>query len=267
MPLYLSRPEIFPDDTTVVPSSGSPEQAALIADEIDVGNEDFVERLEQFSDLASVLYTELMKATRNAVGRLMPGRPLRVLDLCSGVGMVSLSLLQTELPVKRLTLADISPELMSRARSFLAKRLGPDHLPPTDTVRLDLLTDDPTDRLAGPFDLILCSNGFQHFPAKRQAVLLRQLRDLLVPNGVLVFASHFKLLRADWKNALVDGYLESMRSRNAPEAFLAQVHHHIHHFHTYVNLREVYEWMEAAGFGFYECVFRQDEVGVLVAVG
>lgn len=266
MPVELAHTDLFPDDTTVVPTSGSAEQAALLADEVEFGTEDFLDRLQEFSDLAAAFYDELMAACQNVVAEALPGRRLRVLDLCSGVGLVTLRLLGTELPIERVTLADLSPELMERARVILARRVDPNRLPPLETVEIDLLVTDLAERLAGPYDLVITSNAFQHFPSARQAELVRQIHDLLAPSGVFIFGSHFKLIRPAWKQALVDGYLQRMRQHGAPAPALAQVDSHMRHFHTYVNLREAYDWLAAAGFRFYECVFRKEEVGILVAV-
>ena len=41
---------------------------------------------------------------------------------------------------------------------------------------------------------------------------------------------------------------------------------HVNQFHNYVNLRDAYEWLEAAELGFYECVYRKNEMGIFVAV-
>lgn len=266
MPLQLSRPELFPDDTSIVPASGSPEQAVLLADELELGTEAYLERLKQLSDITNDIYPQLMAACRNTVAQALPGRPLRVLDLCCGIGVVTLELIEAGLPVERVTLADLSPELISRAQAILAKRLGADRLPPIDTALLDVLADDLTERLEGQYDLVVSCNTFQHFPPERQAELFRQIHQLLAPSGAFVFESHFKLVRPAWKQYIVDSYQAQLRRHGAPETFVAHAGEHINHFHYYVNLREVYEWLEAAQFGFYECVFRKDEIGIFAAV-
>lgn len=73
-------------------------------------------------------------------------------------------------------------------------------------------------------------------------------------------------MRPHWKQFLVDSYQRRLRQHGAPEQLVADAAEHIHRFHNYVNLREGYEWLEAAGFGFYDCVFRKDEVAILAAV-
>lgn len=265
MPLHVARPQLFPDDTNPLPAPGSPEQAALLDDELEVGTERYLDFLSQLSDVTDNIYPELVAACRNAVAQAMPGRALRVLDLCAGVGVVTLHLVQADLPIERVTLADLSPTLLDRAQAILGRRLGA-ALPPIDTAQLDVLADALADRAGGPFDLVVTCNAFQHFPRAQQAALFRQIAGVLAPSGVFVFASHFKLLRPQWKQFLVDGYQRRLRQHGAPEPVVANAGVHVHRFHNYVNLREGYEWLEAAGFGFYECVFRKDEVAILVAV-
>lgn len=264
MPLHFERPQLFPDDTNPLPAPGSREQHALIEDELEIGNETYLERLQQFSTVTDNIYPELVNACRDVVAQVMPGRPLRFLDLCSGIGLVSLRLLEAGLPISSISLVDISDELMDRAQRILrSKRPG---LPPLSRHQADLLVGDLAELVEGKFDLIVTCNAFQHFPKERQAALFRQIRGLLSDNGVFVFSSHFKRLRPDWKERMIAEYQERMRTFGAPEAAVAGAALHISQFHNYANLIDAYNWMEAAEFSFYECVFRKDEVAVLAAV-
>jgi SAM-dependent methyltransferase len=265
MPLQLVRPQLFPDDTNPLPAPGSREQHALIEDELEIGNETYLERLQQFSSVTDNIYPELVAACRDVVAQTMPDRPLRVLDLCSGIGMVSLMLLNAGMPISSIALVDISAELMERAQRILRAKRGAS-LPPLTTHRADLLVGDLRERVEGKFDLVVTCNAFQHFPKERQAELFRQIRGLLSDDGVFVFCSHFKRLRPDWKGRMIAEYQDRMRTLGAPETAVAGAATHISQFHNYANLIDAYNWMEAAEFSFYECVFRKDEVAVLAAV-
>ncbi len=265
MPLQFVRPQLFPDDTNPLPAPGSLEQSALIADELEIGNETYLERLQQFSEVTDNIYPELVAACRDVVAQTLPGRPLRFLDLCSGIGMVSLMLLNAGLPLASLSLVDISTELMNRAKQILRTKRGA-ALPPISTHQMDLLEGNLADAVDGKYDLVATCNAFQHFPKERQAELFRQIRGLLSDDGVFVFCSHFKRLRPDWKGRMIEEYQERMRKMGAPEDKVAGAATHISQFHNYANLIDAYNWMEAAEFSFYECVFRKDEVAVFVAV-
>ncbi len=266
MPLHVARPELFPDDTNPLPRAGSPEQAALLADELAQGTEGYLDFLRQLSDVTDDIYPELTSACVQTAAQALPGRRLRVLDLCCGIGVVTLRLVEAGLPIASVTLADLSPELIGRAQAMLARRLGAGSVPPLDTLELDLLVDDLPTRADGRYDLVVTCNAFQHFPRARQAALFAQIHDVLAPSGVFVFGSHFKLVRPAWKRSLVDGYQDRMRRHGASAEALANAATHVEQFHNYVNLRDGYEWLEAAGFGFYECVFRKHEVGIFAAV-
>jgi SAM-dependent methyltransferase len=265
MPLHYTKPQLFPDDTNPLPMAGTPEQQALLEDELEIGTESYFERLQQFSDRTDNIYPELIGACRNALAQALPGKPLRVLDLCSGVGIVSYELLKAGLSIESLTLADMSPVLLERAVAILKKRVGSALPKAVNTVVTDLLVDDLRTKLT-QYDLVVTCNAFQHFPRERQAELFKQIHDLLAPNGVFVFESHFKLLRPNWKQHLLTEYQASMRQQGAPEDFVVGAARHINEFHNYVNLSDAYNWLEAAGFGFYECVFRRQEIGILAAV-
>jgi SAM-dependent methyltransferase len=265
VPLRVSRPQTFPDDTNPLPTAGSREQAALLDDELEIGHEGYFERLQQFSDVTDNIYPELIRACRNVLAQVRPNEPLRVLDLCSGVGIVSLELLRSGLPIASISLADLSRELLGRAQALIAKR-HPEILGRVDTVELDLLIHDLDSRLNGSYDLVVTCNAFQHFPRERQAQLFQQIQRLLKPLGVFVFESHFKLLRPGWKDYLITEYQTRLRDKGAPPAFVEQTAYHLHHFHNYINLFDAYNWLENAEFAFYECVFRKDEIGILVGV-
>jgi SAM-dependent methyltransferase len=265
MPLRYPNPQLFPDDTNPLPTSGSAEQQDLLEDELEIGTESYFERLQQFTDRTDNIYPELMGACRNVTAQALPNQSLRVLDLCSGVGIVSQELLKADFPIASITLADMSAVMLERAVALLEKYRGPDITKRVTTVVTDLLVDDLREKV-GQYDLVVTCNAFQHFPRERQAVLFAQIHDLLAPNGVFVFESHFKVLRPNWKQQLVLEYQASMRQQGAPEEFVIKAARHIYEFHNYVNLADAYNWLEAAGFSYYECVFRKQEIGILAAV-
>lgn len=266
MPLKLSRRDLFPDDTNPLPEAGSAEQSALLEDELEIGTEDYFKRLQQFSNITDNIYPELIAATKGVVAEALGDKPLRVLDLCSGIGIVSFKLLEEKLPIDSLTLADLSPELLQRALAYLRKHHGPEPVRKVDTVQLDLLVNDLRQRSHPPYDLVITCNAFQHFPRERQCELFKQVYDILDPSGVFIFESHFKLLCPEWKKQIVDEHQAQMRAHGAPAEMIAKARDHFYNFHNYLNLVDVYNWLETAGFGFYDCVFRQHVIGIFAAV-
>src|SRR5882724_13044800 len=119
MPIHVKRTDLFPDDVNPLPTAGSREQAALVDDELEIATEAYFERLQQFSEVTDNIYPELIGACRNVIAEAAPNRPLRVLDLCSGIGIVSLQLLAADFQIAELTLADLSSEILGRATQLL----------------------------------------------------------------------------------------------------------------------------------------------------
>jgi len=265
MPIHVKRTDLFPDDVNPLPTAGSREQAALVDDELEIATEAYFERLQQFSEVTDNIYPELIGACRNVIAEAAPNRPLRVLDLCSGIGIVSLELLAADFQIAELTLADLSSEILGRATQLLAKR-QPAIAGRVKTTQLDLLADDLRAKCSGPYDLVVTCNAFQHFPRERQAALFAQIHEILAPDGVFIFESHFKPLRPRWKRTMIESYQTRARSHGAPAAFLDEIADHIENFHNYVNLYEVYNWLESGQFSYFDCVFRKDEIGIFAAV-
>jgi ubiquinone/menaquinone biosynthesis C-methylase UbiE len=266
MPITLRRTDLFPDDTNPLPTSGSPEQAALIEDELQLGNEAYVQSLNKISDVAGQIYPELVSNALSVLRAVGIARPLRVFDLCSGIGIMALSLVERDVSIAELTLVDVSDEMLARARTLLDKSPGRKKVAHLVTTRLDPLVDDLERFAPASFDLVTSCNAFQHFPRPRQRALFQHVHRLLVPSGVFMFASHFKPLRPDWKGSIVEEAQASLRRHNAPAAEVAHAAEHINWYHNYLNSVDVYNWLEGAGFGFFDCVFRRFIIGIFAAV-
>lgn len=267
MPITLTRRDIFPDDLNELPTAGSPEQQGLLEDEHEIGNEDYLKSLEKLSDVTDNIYPELIAACINTLDEAHPKKkPLRVMDLCSGVGLVSLKLIERDIEIEELTLVDLSPLLLERALVLLRKSPNIHKVRNIRIVQLDLLVDDLGRWKPESFDLVVTCNAFQHFPRERQRHLFASIQRLLGANGVFVFGSHFKLMRPNWKEFIIEDMLQTLRKHGAPDATVENARHHVARYHNYLNVADVYNWLEAAGFGFFDCVFRRFIIGIFAAV-
>jgi SAM-dependent methyltransferase len=267
MPITLKRTDIFPDDTNPLPTAGSSEQNRLLEDELEIGNEEYLKSLEKLSDVTDNIYPELIGGCVNALREVQPAaKPLRIMDLCSGVGLVSLKLLERDIEIEELTLVDLSPVLLERATMLLQRSPNFHKVRRMRTVQLDLLADDLERWSPESFDLVVTCNAFQHFPRERQRHLFQRIQRILATNGVFVFGSHFKLMRPDWKEYLIDDMQQTLRKHGAPDATVVNARHHVERYHNYLNVADVYNWLEGAGFGFFDCVFRQFIIGIFAAV-
>jgi SAM-dependent methyltransferase len=266
MPITYRRTDLFPDDTNALPMAGSAEQGLLLADEHEIGNADYLKSLEKLSDVTDAIYPELIGSCVNVLKTLGKTRRLRVMDLCSGVGLVSMKLLEQDLEIEELTLVDLSPLLLERAIELLRKSPNRHKVRTIKAVQLDLLVDNLDRFDPDSFDLVVTCNAFQHFPRERQAHLFAHIHRVLDADSVFVFGSHFKLMRPAWKDFVIDDMLASLRKHGAPEATVENARHHVAHYHNYLNVADVYNWLEGAGFGYFDCVFRQFIIGIFAAV-
>jgi SAM-dependent methyltransferase len=266
MPITLQRTDLFPDDNNALPTTGSAEQTALLTDEHEIGNAEYLKSLEKLSDVTDNIYPELIGACVNTLRTVGPTKKLRVMDLCSGVGLVTMKLIEQDVEIEEVTLVDLSPLLLERAIELLRKSPNAHKIHKIKTVQLDLLVDDLDRWAPESFDLVVTCNAFQHFPRERQRHLFARIQRVLGPKGVFVFGSHFKLMRPNWKEHVIEDMLQSLRKHGAPEATVENARHHVAHFHNYLNVADVYNWLEAAQFGFFDCVFRQFIIGIFAAV-
>ncbi|MFO0746944.1 MAG: hypothetical protein U1F43_14925 [Myxococcota bacterium] len=87
MPISMSNPELFPNDTAALPTPGSPEQAELIADEEQLAAEAYLDAIKSFDALAAEIYPEVARHCKNALDQVGRTRDLRILDLGCGIAL------------------------------------------------------------------------------------------------------------------------------------------------------------------------------------
>jgi hypothetical protein len=88
----------------------------------------------------------------------------------------------------------------------------------------------------------------------------------LADGGVFVFQSHFRILERDWKKAIIQAMQGRMKEQRAEPGLIDQAGRHLARFHHFHPGYEVYNWLEKAGFGYFECVFRNRMIGIFVGV-
>jgi SAM-dependent methyltransferase len=267
VPITFKRHDLFPDDTNALPAPGSSEQQRLLEDEVEVNTEAYVESLKKISNVANDLYPELIGACVNVLAEAQPERrPLRVMNLCCGAGIAVLELLERDLHIAQLTMVDISPILLERAERLLRKSPHIARVQAMELVQLDPLVDDLARWAPGSFDLVLTVNAFAHFPRSRQQRLFARVYDLLAPAGVFMFASQFKPLKPNWKQTVIADIEESVRQHGAPPDKVAHAGYHVANYHNHLNVADGYNWLESAGFSYFECAFRRSILGIFAAV-
>lgn len=266
MALNIRHKHLFPDDTNVLPKPGTPEQAELIADEEGIADESYLDTIRTFDPQAEVLYDEVARnayAALNAVGRT---QNLRVLDLAAGTALEVHALLKHDVGIRELVLTDYSQKVLDAAKRMLAKVPASSGIGKTEYLPFDLLADSIKDKVEPGYDLVMSCNSFMHFGKEDHQRIFKDVHDVMADQGVFVFESHFRIMERDWKNTIIKATQQRMLSRGQDPAFVETVGSHYARFHQFHPVHEVYNWFEQAGFGYFDCVYRNRMLGIFVAI-
>jgi ubiquinone/menaquinone biosynthesis C-methylase UbiE len=127
-----------------------------------------------------------MLAKMMALAPFKSNEAIRILDVAGGYGAVSEAALAT-FPKAKLTIHDYSSVMLERARKHFAGGVGP-----TAYVQGDLTDPTWTQRVGGPFDLIVSGIAIHNLDdLKLIADCYRAIHSLLVPGGIFLNCDHF----------------------------------------------------------------------------
>lgn len=135
-----------------------------------------------------------------------------VLDLGAGTGLLS-ALLHEHFPKARLTLIDISDEMLARARDRFAG---------VDGVRI-AASDYSGEALPGRFDAIVSALSIHHLDDPGKAALFQRIYDALNSGGIFVNAEEVLAPTAALDQAYWDEWERLARAAGAPEEEFAGV--------------------------------------------
>lgn len=172
-------------------------------------------------------------------------RAIRVLDLGAGTGLLA-GFAAEAFPSAELTLVDIAPEMLERARERLA--------PISGRVRF-VVSDYSREPLAGTFDAVVSALSIHHLSHADKRALFERIFAAMAPGGVFVNAEQVlgpsegaeRRNRAQW--------LREVRERGAGDADLAAALERMKH-DIPAPLHAQMEWLEAAGFRDADCVYK-----------
>lgn len=100
----------------------------------------------------------------------------RILEIACGPGNVTKYLLSKRPDFKFLGI-DLAPNMIK-----LAKSNNP-------TAEFQVMNGKEINKLQGKFDAIICAFGMPYFSKEEVAVLIKNVSDLLVPNGIFYFST------------------------------------------------------------------------------
>jgi SAM-dependent methyltransferase len=250
----------------VLPKPGTPEQAELIADEEGIADESYLETIRTFDPQADQLYDEVARhavAGLDAVGRRSD---LRVLDLAAGTALEVHALLNHDVGIRELVLTDFSRKVLETAHRMLSRVPAASAIGETVLLPFDLLAESVTAKVTPGFDLVMSCNSFMHFGKQDHQRIFRDVHDVMEDQGVFVFESHFRIMERDWKNVIITATQQRMLSRGQDRAFVETVGSHYARFHQFHAMHDIYNWLEQAGFGYFDCVYRNRMLGIFVAI-
>lgn len=167
-----------------------------------------------------------------------------VLDLGAGTGLLS-GMLHEHFPKARLTLIDISDEMLARARERFAGK--PD-------VRIDV-SDYSVEPLPGRFDAIVSALSIHHLDDPGKAALFRRIHAALRPGGMFINAEEVLAPTTALDQVYRDEWERLARAAGAPEEEFAGVEDRAR-YDKPAKVDEQLAWLREAGFADVDCYYK-----------
>jgi len=181
------------------------------------------------------------------VARILPfdrDATFDILDLGAGTGLLS-ALLHEHFPRARLTLIDISDEMLARARDRFEGEEG---------VRI-AVSDYSVEALPGRFDAIVSALSIHHLDDLGKAALFKRVYDALEPGGIFVNAEEVLAATAALDQVYWDEWERQARAAGAPEEEFAGVEERAK-YDKPAKLDDQLKWLREAGFADVDCYYK-----------
>ncbi len=190
------------------------------------------------------------------LARTLPTTANDVLELGCGTGALSLRIAE-RYPSAHLTLVDAAPSMLEVARQQLASV--------TSRVRFVEATFEDLALDTGRWDVIAASMSLHHLADKQP--FYRKLRLALREEGVLAFADELTGATAYTQELHWNDWLAFARQPgHLSEEEISGIIEHMNVLDHYETLPAQLELLRAAGFREVDCVWRNVNYGIFVAV-
>lgn len=167
-----------------------------------------------------------------------------VLDLGAGTGLLS-AFVHEHFPKARLTLIDISDEMLSRARDRFAG---------ANDVQI-AVSDYSVEPLPGRFDAIVSALSIHHLDDPGKAALFRRIYESLNPGGIFVNAEEVLAPTAALDQLYWDEWERLARAAGAPEEEFAGVDDRAK-YDIPAKLDDQLDWLREARFQDVDCYYK-----------
>lgn len=174
-----------------------------------------------------------------------PDAPIRVLDLGAGTGLLA-SFLLSAFPNARLTLVDVSEEMLARARHRFAARGGQVTFAAMDYSRA---------QIPGEFDLIVSALSIHHLEDPDKVALFGRVRRALAAGGAFVNADQVRGSTPASDRRYVDTWLGRVKSAGITAEDLGQMYERTRHDRL-TDLETQLRWLREAGFADVDCYYK-----------
>jgi tRNA (cmo5U34)-methyltransferase len=170
---------------------------------------------------------------------------LRVLDLGAGTGLLTDWLLRA-FPNAQVTLADVSDEMLARARERFAGR---------DEALSYVTLDYARESLGGPFDIVASALSIHHIEDADKVTLFKRIYESLSPGGYFVNAEQVSGATPASSRLFVEEWLRRVRAAEVSEEDMRAMFSRGEHDRL-ASVPAQLDWLRAAGFTGVDCFYQ-----------
>ena len=189
-----------------------------------------------------------------SVFELLPfskGRPLRVLDLGAGTGLLS-EMVADRFPEARITLADISEEMLDVARRRFA----------SDSTRLEFrATDYAGEEGWGEYEAIVSALSIHHLEDRDKRKVFNKAYESLSPGGVFVNADQVLGATAEIEERYHEYWRRKTREAGVADRDLKAALERMKEDKS-ATLASQLVWLKEAGLDPVDCVYKDHQFAV-----
>lgn len=183
-----------------------------------------------------------------------PNRAIEVLDLGAGTGLLS-GFIATAFPMARLTLIDISPQMIERARERFAGH--------RERVRF-MTADLGQFSIAGSYHAIVSALAIHHLEDDGKRRLFKTIHAALEPGGVFINAEQVAGPTAGIERRNHQSWLRRVRELGVGEDDLAAALERMK-LDRSTTVETQLGWLREAGFGEVDCAYKDGMFAVISA--